>query len=270
MEHIIRTETSLKLYRFIIRVNITLDEFAHTHRNCVLSVSSDWRCTYYEKAFTMNIFDAKKLPYPALVCMVFTMTMESDAFIPVFESLFGVTKEDIDKPTLVNWVEKYYTPHKPLDLEGLFLSLNSLASVSLKVKGRKQKPRVLPSYDVHKSEELEGYDSDYNNRRANQFAKSLTLSTKEDDGSSPALSMDQQSFCALVVHPFPEATHLAIEVFSSGVLNVAGIPTDEIFEHLTHYVNTKLGPLMEQHALKSNELNERESEEEDRWDLLFG
>lgn len=70
-----------------------MGEFGHTHQNCVLSVSSDWRCKYYEKTFTMNIFDAKKLPYPALVCMGFTMAMDSDAFIPVLNRFLELQKK---------------------------------------------------------------------------------------------------------------------------------------------------------------------------------
>lgn len=247
----IEHKTSLLFYRFIIKIDLDLIDFAFRTPNCVLATSSDWRCTYYGKDYTTNIFKAGKLSYPAIVCMTFFKDKEVDSFYEEYHKLFGVTP-DPRMTTLINWVEKFYTGHTKIDLDRLHDTLsnsNSCAFVERVYKGKNKrngsakKPGKIQCYDNH-----DGNESD--DSSINKPAPRVPVDTTADD-SGVIVSIDQKKFCALIIHPFPSESNFAIEAFSSGVLNVPGIPSAEYFEKIKRYINDALSPIMR--ACKFNE-----------------
>lgn len=244
-------KTSLRFHRLIVKTNIELKDFACNTPNCVLS-ESDWRCTYYGKDFTMNIFKASKLSYPALVCMTFhnksLESIEDD-----FEELFGKRPES-EETTAINWVEKFYTPYNNLDLDRLYDMLsngNECAFIKRvydkknKVNDTKKTPGKIKCYSEP------NYDSDDSsiNHPPSRIPNNL-----DDKGYDATVSMDQKKFCALILHPFPSESNFAIEIFSSGVLNVPGIPCEQYFEKIKKYVNETLAPIMNRSRYEDSKL----------------
>lgn len=235
-------KTSLRFHRLIVKIDIELKDFACNTPNCVLS-ESDWRCTYYGYDFTINIFKASKLSYPAIVCMTFhnksLESIEDD-----FEKLFGKRPES-DMTTAINWVEKFYTPYNSLDLDRLYDMLSNSDDCAFveRVYNKKKKKNVTKKTPGKiKCYSMTNYDSDDStiNRPAPRVPKN-----PDDKGDDATVSMDQKKFCALVLHPFPSESNFAIEIFSSGVLNVPGIPSEEYFEKIKKYVNETLAPIMD-------------------------
>ena len=239
---------SVTLHRFIINTSIKLEDFALTTPNCVLTGESAWRCTYYGRDFTSNIFIAKKLPYYALVAMSFSKNKSFEDYKKDFGGLFkrdpNVTLQNF---TLINWVEKFYTPFNHVSLTQLesllYVDDDDIFIKKLKkgVKGgNKNKPEKIKSYDQDGDN---GYDSDLTSPPP---SKKQRVAIGNDDGKSPKVDMDQQKFSALAVHPFPKESNFVIEVYATGKLNVAGIPTEEYFnERVKPYINGKLYDLLE-------------------------
>jgi hypothetical protein len=242
-------KTSLLFYRFIVKIKLDLAEFAFRIPNCVLATNSDWRCTYYGKDYTVNIFNAGKLPYPAIVCMTFFKEKSIDSFDDEYERLFGQRPES-SMTTRINWVEKFYTPYTNIDLEKLYDTLtNSNECVFVervykkdKLKGSTDRPVKIQCYSVN-----EGSDTDDTSNKI----KSRVITSTADD-SSAIVSIDQKKFCALIIHPFPTESNFAIEAFSSGVLNVPGIPSVDYFEKIKKYINTTLAPVLKSAQIESS------------------
>lgn len=235
-------KTSLLFYRFVIKIKLDLADFAFHTPNCVLAANSDWRCTYYGKDYTVNIFNAGKLPYPAIVCMTFFKDRDVETFYDEFERLFGKSPER-SMTTRINWVEKFYTPYKNIDLEKLYDLLTSSEQCAFvervyKKKGSSKKPGKIQCYDVS-----DGYKSDDSDINRPPPRVPVDISA---DASGAIVSIDQKRFCALIIHPFPSESNFAIEAFSSGVLNVPGIPSVEYFDKIKTYVNDTLSPVLEQ------------------------
>ena len=245
----IEHKLSVTLHRFIINTKTKLDEFAFNTPNCVLTNDS-WRCTYYGKDFTSNIFIAKKLPHYALVAMSFSKNKSFESYKRDFKELFkndpNVTLQDY---TLINWVEKFYTPYKNLSLTKLETVLynddDDIFINKIKKKGRapKKKPDKIKSYDM--VDELNGNDSDFTDEYKRARKRRIVIG--DDDGESPKVNMDQQKFSALALHPFPKESNFVIEVYSSGTLNVAGIPNEEYFNgRIKPYINGKLSEFLKE------------------------
>jgi hypothetical protein len=154
-----------------------------------------------------------------------------------YEELFGKRPES-KMTTNINWVEKFYTPHTNVDLDKLHvLLLESCESafverVYKKNKIANEKPGRIKCYNMG------GYESDDSD--TNQVHSRVP----NNGGADATVSMDQKKFCALILHPFPSESNFAIEIFSSGVLNVPGIPSSDYFEKIKRYVNDTLAPIM--------------------------
>lgn len=242
MDEPIPHKTSLRFHRFIIKIELNLTDFAFKTPNCVLSNESDWRCTYYGHDYTVNIFNARKLPYPAIVCMTFHKGKSLESIEDEYEELLG-TRPDSKMNTDINWVEKFYTPYNNLDLDKLYDLLADSDECAFvervykknKKKNPKKKPGKIKCYS------MSNYDSDDStiNHPTPRVPKNA-----DDKGVDATVSMDQKKFCALILHPFPSESNFAIEIFSSGVLNVPGIPNATYFEKIKQYVNRTLAPIM--------------------------
>lgn len=246
---------SVTLHRFVIRLKITEAEIAMNVKNCVLTNESDWRCTHYGEDFTSNIFVAKKLPYSAIVVMSFSKQKSFSSFSADFKSLFGDDIE-LEDFTLINDVRKFYTPCYSIALNKLESVLHDddkdMFIKRVKKKGRKApvKPAKIRSYA------LNGCDPDD------------TIVIGDDDGTAPSVSMDQQKFSALAIHPFPKESNFVIEIFATGNLNCAGIPSEEYFqERIIPYVN---GPLLSMLKECSLEYGKGEIDQiRDEFDFFF-
>lgn len=250
---------SVTLHRFIINTKLKLVDFAFSTPNCVLTKESPWRCTYYGKDFTSNIFIAKKLPSYALVAMSFSKNKSFEEYQQIFKQMFSKDPSvTLTKFTLINWVEKFYTPYKMISLTKLLETLLEMGEMDegndefikkIKNKNKEQKPCRIKSYDQTIANN-DGYDSD------NVIKKKKKLSV-EDDGSCPRFDMDQQKFSALPLYPFPKESNVVIEIYSTGKLNVAGIPDQEFFDNkIKPYINGRLSDL-----LKECELGQCNSED---------
>jgi hypothetical protein len=207
----------------------------------------------------MNVFVAKKLPKPAVVCMVFSKPKPIEEFFPEFERLFGA-RPDVNNITFINRVEKFYTPYNNLDFEGLYDDLDQSGDIStfFIIDHSKKKDRVvkssgpgkIPSYSQQVNDD--GYDSDDSSINRVELPPRVNMSGGEGmDNIDPLLSMDLQRFCAMMVQPFPDESNVMIEIFASGVLNVAGIPTEEYFQRIKKFVEEKLAPLLEKNSSSS-------------------
>jgi hypothetical protein len=240
-----RIETSVKVYRFLLKTTMSPKDFAFRNKNCVISSKDRWRCTYHGHDFTTNIFKAKKVPYPALVFIFFTQTKPIDSIVDEMESLIGV-KPDVNSMVLTNWVEKVYTPHKNIDLEALFCDLDSgfddlgqhfvIERKMKKERVKKTKPGKIPKYF-----ERNEYDSDDSDI---EKPPPRIPTDANDNGENPKINLDQQTFCGIILTPFPTESNVVLEIFASGVINVAGIPNDTYFEKVKNYINVNLLPLM--------------------------
>lgn len=253
----IEHKLSVTVHRFIINTKMKLEEIAFSTPNCVISNESPWRCTYYGKDFTSNIFIAKKLPYYALVAMSFSKNKSFDSYKEDYKKLLkadpNVTLQDF---TLINWVEKFYTPYNSLSLNTLETILykddEDIFISKIKKKGRqaKVKPDKIKSYDQVTNDD-DGNDSDYTDEYRKSKKRKITIG--DDDGKSPKVNMDQQKFSALAVHPFPKESNFVIEVYTTGKLNVAGIPNEEYFnERVKPYINGKFASFLNECNLGQN------------------
>jgi hypothetical protein len=233
-------KTSLLFYRFIIKIDLDLIDFAFRTPNCVLATSSAWRCTYYGKDYTVNIFRAGKLPYPAIVCMTFFKDKDVESFYEEYRLLFGVAPEP-RMTTRINWVEKFYTRHSNIDLEKLHDNLSNsddCAFVERVFKGKNKRKHG------NKPGKIQCYDARFDNESGDSKPPPRVPDNPTADDSGVLVSIDQKKFCALIIHPFPSESNFAIEAFSSGVLNVPGIPSPEYFEKIKRYITNTLSPIL--------------------------
>jgi hypothetical protein len=210
--------------------------------NCILTEESDWRCTYYGKDFTSNIFIAKKLPYYALVVMSFSKNKSFDDYSRCFRQLFGENTELKDF-TLINWVEKFYTNYSNINLnklESLLYDDDDDVFIT-RVKNKRdntKKPKKIRCYNnVHSDDD----DDDGDNVDTERAI------IGNDDGKAPKVNMNQQKFSALSLYPYPKESNFVIEIFATGNLNVAGIPDQDYFENrIKPYIDTKLVGFLKQ------------------------
>jgi hypothetical protein len=190
----------------------------------------------------MNVFIAKKLHVPGVVCMVFSKPKPMEQFFPEFKRLFGNVPR-VEDITFVNRVEKFYTPWKNLDFEGLYDDLDKSSDITsffiiTHKKGKvATKPAKIPSYCENN---VDDDDSD-----CETVPPPPTSNLVED----PQLSMNLQRFCAMMICPFPSESNVMIEVFASGVLNVAGIPNEEYFLRIKQFIEIKLAPILSNNSM---------------------
>jgi hypothetical protein len=247
--HIITHKTSILVYRLIVYTDVTLKQFIFNNPNCICTLKNQWRCTYHASDYSMNVFVAKKLSTPAIVCMVFSKPKPIDDFGPEFERLFGA-RPDPKNITLVNRVEKFYTPYKELNFEGLYDDLDKCSDIGTfyivdhsKTKNKSNgKPGKIPSYSHECYVDIDSEESNKPEPRVNMEAGDGM------DNIEPLLSMNLQRFCAMMVQPFPNESNVMIEIFASGVLNVAGIPTEEYFQRIKKFITEELAPLLKNNA----------------------
>lgn len=227
----LRSKTSIMVVRFVVDTDVSLEQFVFREPNCIFSVDSPWRCTFHAIDYTMNIFVAKKLSRPAFVCMAFSQTRGIGDFDTEFLRLFGHRPRGA---TLVNWVVKFYTDLEHLNLESLFDALNASNGntrcffVRKIIAGPRDARRRIHSYD-----EADSDDSDLAPRRR---PRELNLE------ASPLVNMDQQSFSALMLKPYPMSASVVMEIFSSGIINVAGMSSTSEFDRVREYIEDKLVP----------------------------
>lgn len=252
---IITHKTSILVYRFIVYTEMTLKQFIFNNPNCICTFKNKWRCTFHASDYSMNVFVAKKLERPAIVCMVFSKPKPLEEFYPQFERLFGA-RPDPKNITFVNRVEKFYTPYKDLDFEGLYDTLDQCNDINAfyvmdhknKSKDIVSKPGKIPSYSSVCYENNED-DSDFED---NKLPPRVNMSGGNGmDNNEPLLSMDLQRFCAFNIQPFPKESNVMIEVFASGILNVAGIPSEEYFQRIKKFINEILGPILKQNSFNN-------------------
>lgn len=241
--YVMRIETSVKVYRILIHVDKKLSEIAYTIPNCIVSNKSKWRCTLHRQDFTMNIFNASKLSTPALVAILFTKDKPLEDIAVEFETIFG-KRPCMESIKLLNWVSKIYTEYSDLDLDEVFDDLDEYRRENLDdifvVKGTEKKtPQKIRRYDEYDPSDNPGNDSD------NDISTPKNHNIQNDTAE---LSIDKQRFSALIITPFPEETNMTIELYSSGVLNCAGIPNEHIMEKTQKYVKDILIPLFEKNG----------------------
>lgn len=243
MENLINTETSIMVYRIVLHIELSLKQFIFNNPNCICTCKNKWRCTYHGSNYSMNIFIAKKLKTPAIVCMLFTKPTNVESFFPEFKRLFGASP-DLRDITFVNRVEKIYTPFNNVYLEGLYEDLNTCGDIKtffiLDHKNKKKEAKQKRQDKILKYEDQE---------RLHRYKQEPTVTEVDQNESEPLVVMDLQRFCALMVQPFPHESNVMIEIFTTGVLNAAGIPNEEYFSKIKHFVQEKLLPLMSKHTL---------------------
>lgn len=234
----IPNKTSILVNRVVIYTDITLEDLVFNTPNCICSYKNNWRATIHRKEFSMNVFSAKDLQKPGVVCMMFTKNENIEYFFPEFEKLFGARPE-LNNITFINRVEKFYTPYKNIYFEGLYDDLdksddiNHFFIVDHAKKGKeKTRPGKIPSY-------IQQENGNNRNKKPR-----IQIEDTEMKNINPHLSMDLQRFCAMIVQPFPEEANAKIEIFDSGVLNVAGIPSNEYFYRIKKFIEEKLAPLL--------------------------
>lgn len=233
-----RIEDSVKVYRILIHTKINLLEFSYKTPNCIISTKSEWRCTYHALDFTLNIFQASKLPHPAIVVILFTKSKPLNEIETSLTNLFG-TRPDMETAKLLNWVTKFYTPYKNLDLDNLYDDLdecNNLDNIFILKGCESKRPEKIKRYDFNEPI----YNSD------TEISKPVVVN---DDGTNPDLAIDKQRFSALIITPFPKETNLTLEIYSTGVINAAGIPNSHIYDKTLSYVNNTLLPLFVDNAM---------------------
>jgi hypothetical protein len=228
---------SVTLHRFIVRTDRGLTDLALNTNNCVLTDESGWRCTYYGRDYTSNIFVASKLPYYALVAMSFSKDKPFDEYKADYEVIFGASVV-LEGFTLINWVEKFYPPNYNISLEKLqdiLLTNNKtdafVEAVTKKPRAKKAVPPKIGSYCSRRDLD---YDEPYNKLHP-------LVKIGIDGGDNPSVNMDQKKISLLAITPYPTETRCVIEVFATGKLNVAGIPNMEFFnKRLVPYINNTL------------------------------
>lgn len=119
--------TSMFVYRVYISTPLTAGEFIFRTANCTAESGTDWRCTKYDEAYTMNMLVAndRKFADHALTCLFFTKKSDMDWLRDVCQELFDARPE-LEHISLINWVEKFYTPFKMVMLEDLYGDLDGL------------------------------------------------------------------------------------------------------------------------------------------------
>lgn len=66
-----------------------------------------------------------------------------------------------------------------------------------------------------------------------------------DNANKPNVIMNKQLFSAMRVRPFPE-TKIALSIFASGAIGVAGVKTNEDLDRSHKYIATVLHPLIQE------------------------
>lgn len=197
--------TSIIVYRVNVKTRVTLDEFMFSTMNCICCPGSEWRCTYQGKEYSMNVFTSK-YNIGELVCMVFTKKEMNERILNDFQDKFDYYPLPTDI-TLINRVEKFYTPVSCINLYDLYEQLDC------------------------------GDDID---------TFFVTTGKKSEKGNNThRISMDLQCFCAIKVQPFPKESNITIEIFASGVLNVAGVMDNELLARTSDFITNEVLPKME-------------------------
>jgi hypothetical protein len=145
--------------------------------------------------------------------------------------MFGATADDL---VCVNRVEKFYF-NKVLCLTTLFMQLDELRNanndafkITTKQPPTQTKRHKLPRY----------------NQKFDDDVKRNSYVITESTGDNANVMIDQQRFSALILHPFPLESSVKIEIYATGVLNVAGSPSNEYFERIKSYINNDLNPIL--------------------------
>lgn len=249
----ITNKTSTLVYRIVVFTEMTLEQFIFNTPNCICTLKNRWRCTYHGYDYSMNVFSAKDIGRPGVVCMFFTKPKPLESFFPEFERLFGAAPlpENI---TFINRVEKFYTPYKDIYFDGLYDDLDQRDDIGeffiinhKKNKVKQNKPEKIPSYVQQVADNSYTEDDDDDVIRLSKQPR-IVINDHKMEHVKPHLSMDLQRFCAMMVQPFPEESNVKIEIFDSGVLNVAGIPSEEYFERIKTFIEIKLAPLLEKNS----------------------
>lgn len=235
----IRHERTNTVYRVLIYTDVLLEDFIFNNPNCICSSKNKWMVMYHNIEYSMKMSTAKGTLKPGIIILFFTKITSIEYFNPEFERLFGAIPIP-SNITLINMVEKYYTPCRDIYFDGVYDALdgdNDIMVVMHKKKKSSTIPKVLKYSLQEKLNVDDGYDS-------GDVATQHDTNPPNDTGDDPQLSMDLQRFCALKIRPFPLESKVTIEVFDSGTLNVAGINNDVIFSKVTSYINTKLLPIL--------------------------
>jgi len=171
----------------------------------------------------MNIFQAKQIPVPALVVLIFVKKATRETILHDIGALFN-TRVDNEQLCLINWVEKFHTPFKNIFLDTLYEQLNGESDLDHIFHLKKN--------SVGKKQEVVDYVSTFYNK------KTETVST--NGPSCAQLEMDIQRFGALIIKPFPNDSNLTIEIYPSGIINATGINDENMFARLKEYIELKL------------------------------
>lgn len=210
-----------------MKMTIDIVEFAIKNVNAMVSMDLPWRCTYYSNDYTFNMFNGNKAKEPTVVLIVFTKDKD---VVELKKDILNVFDNEpvIESMNLMNWVVKFYTKVKGVNLEMLYEILdessvgdNDVFDLCV-VKGTKVTKKVKRLKRYYESEK------DYENVMNEQV------------NGTPSIVMDQHTFSALIIQPFPQESNVKFEIYSSGVVNVAGIPDDHYFSKIYEYINTDL------------------------------
>lgn len=243
-----RHETSTVVYTVHVRTEMRLRDFTLCTPNCVCSPSTPWRCTHYGEDYVMNVFASKlMLPDRAFICVIFTKPREYAWFLQEFLRLMN-TRPDPNNIRCTNRVEKFFFPHGNVLLEDMHADMVRTGATSTRVARRRAPPpsrvKKMPAYA--RAALAATYDSDDSDlTRPPGGAQEQELELLPE----PLVTLNLQRFCALIIKPFREPSHITIEVFSSGVLNVAGITSDAGFDSVRRYIMTTIRPLLQRHAV---------------------
>lgn len=218
-------KTSLKVYRVVIHIDMTLMEFALRNKNCILTQHSAWRLTYHTKEFSMNLFVATKLRVPGLVAIVFSQSKKIEEIIDIFRNSLFAASTFISSPKSLNWVEKFYTGINDIDLEQIYDDIVDLENVYVDRKVTKTVPKIS------------SYVED---------DKKIKIDAPADQ--QPELNINMQIFSALIMKPFPEESNMTVQIYPTGKINVTGIPSDHYLDKVTNYITDTLVPLMQKHS----------------------
>jgi len=225
VEHV-RSST---VYRILIYTNVLLEDFIMNHPNCICSSRNKWMVMYHNVEYSMKMSIAKGTRQPGIIILFFTKLTSIEHFFPEFQRLFGSTPIP-SNITLVNIVEKYYCPVSNIYFDGVYDELDKNDDIMVTMSKRRS---VTPSYPKILKYSIQEKKEEHD-----------MTSLNDDDGKDPQLSMDLQRFCALKIRPFPLESKVTIEVFDSGVLNVAGINPASMLDKVTKYINDTLLPIL--------------------------
>ncbi|GBG29802.1 Hypothetical Protein FCC1311_060222 [Hondaea fermentalgiana] len=96
-----------------LNMSFDLEHFAATHDNCVIKSSCPWRCTFYSRGYTMNMYQSGYF-------ILFTRSMDEADVRREMVRLFGIEPVSV---VLRNLVVKFYHPG-PIVLEVLYDALS--------------------------------------------------------------------------------------------------------------------------------------------------